>query len=77
MSTRRYFRDGRTSHPRHRDFAEPSSKYISSTTFFTSPKGTGLSFNVVTAVFLVTQTCVVRTTSFIQLLYNSIIRFDI
>ena len=59
MSAWKYFRDGRTSHPRHRDRVASSSKCISSKIFFTSPKGTSKSSSFFSTFCLATHTCLV------------------
>ena len=57
ISACRYFLDGSTSHPRHRDRVNSSSKCISSRMFFTSLKGIGMSSNFLPVLLLVIHTC--------------------
>lgn len=61
MSARRHLLDGSNSHPRHRDRVNSSLKCISSSTFFRSREGSGMSFNLLPGFFFVAHSCGIRT----------------
>lgn len=57
ISAWRYFSDDRTSHARHRDLVNSSSRWSSSTIFLTSLKGIGRSCSLLCTPLRATHTC--------------------
>ena len=66
ISACRYLRDGKTSHPRHRDRVTSSLNCTSSK--MSSLRGIGISSNFLSRFLFTTHTCITRTANFMSLL---------